>query len=91
MRKNNPMTRVKGQIERSISATGQQRVATLMAQAFKGPREARSAAYKAGVRDMLTQMLCSQTVKLPYTQGTAEADAWFSGLHEGRAIAKVQP
>lgn len=69
----------------------QQRVATLMTQAFKGPRDLRSAAYKAGVRDMLNNMLCGQVVKPPYTLGTAEADAWGAGLHEGRAIAKAQP
>lgn len=63
----------------------------LMAAAFDRPREPRSDAYKAGVRDMLTFRInslatpCSMAVA-PYKLGTAKADAYFAGHDEGRHI-----
>ena len=56
-------------------------------QAFKTPREARSDEYKAGVYAAL-QYKTGEVYGLtfPYTMGTSAADAWFSGLEEGKRI-----
>lgn len=58
----------------------------LMAAAFNRPREPRSAAYKAGVRAKLIHVFDNVKTPMPYELGTAEADAFFSGEDEGRAI-----
>lgn len=58
----------------------------LMAAAFNRPREARSNAYKAGVRASLTRSFDYITRPLPFKTGTAEADAFFAGEDEGRLI-----
>lgn len=56
--------------------------------AFDHPRDPRSDAYKCGVRDGIASRLKVAPAKCPYRLGTAEADAWFSGVDEGRAIAR---
>ena len=58
----------------------------LMAAAFDRPREHRSAAYKAGVRAALVLSFDCITRPVPYSIGTAEADAFFAGEAEGRQI-----
>lgn len=63
----------------------------LMAGAFDRPREPRSAAYKAGVRDLLTRRINCLTPPwsldfVPYPMGTAEADAFLAGNDEGKQI-----
>lgn len=63
----------------------------LMAAAFDQPREPRSAAYKAGVRDLLTRRINGLTAPwsrdfVPYPMGTAEADAFLAGHDEGKQI-----
>ena len=58
----------------------------LMAAAFDRPREPRSDAYKAGVRAKLSHAFDNVTIAMPYAPGTAEADAFFAGEDEGRAI-----
>lgn len=48
-------------------------------------RTPRSDAYKTGVLDALRfrESGNKATVKNPYILGTADADAWFSGINEG--------
>ena len=55
--------------------------------AFHSTRDARSEAYRAGVLDTLTHKETGgSSLTLPYEPGTAEADAWHSGNHEGHSI-----
>ncbi|MBL8395937.1 MAG: hypothetical protein JNK99_14525 [Candidatus Accumulibacter sp.] len=56
----------------------------LMQLAFYPGRPARSAAYRAGVRDVLLKRLDGvQDLPFPYQVGSAEADAYLSGMDEG--------
>lgn len=60
----------------------------VMEQAFYPGRPARSAAYKAGVRDVLLKRLDGvQDIPFPFRLGSAEADAYMSGTDEGRRRA----
>lgn len=62
----------------------------LMRAAFDRPRTPRSDAYKAGVRAELEFRLDrAASVKCPFPPGTAESDAFFSGLPEGRDIYRT--
>ncbi|NCC53729.1 MAG: hypothetical protein EOM20_21335 [Spartobacteria bacterium] len=56
----------------------------LMAATFEVPRDPCSPAYKVGARAGMRSMLEQVQARCPYTLGTAEADAWFAGLAEGR-------
>lgn len=57
--------------------------------AFWPGRPARSAAYRAGVRDTLLRRLDGVLdIPFPYQHGSAEADAYLSGKDEGMRIAK---
>ncbi|HEU0201844.1 MAG TPA: hypothetical protein VFR86_15600 [Burkholderiaceae bacterium] len=58
----------------------------LLAEAFTRPRDPRSNEYKAGVRAALEFRLAGVAIDIPYPLGTAQADAFFSGLQEGHAI-----
>lgn len=58
----------------------------IVALAFGSPRMPRSGAYVAGVRDHLRARALSRQVLCPYPQGSAEADAWFAGVDEGRVL-----
>jgi hypothetical protein len=56
----------------------------LMQLAFYPGRPARSAAYRAGVRDVLLKHLDGvRDISFPYQMGSAEADAYLSGTDEG--------
>lgn len=56
--------------------------------AFYPGRPARSSAYKAGVRDILLKRLDGVLdIPFPYRLGSAEADAYLSGMDEGRRRA----
>ena len=59
----------------------------LFTQAFEDnqTREPRSDAYKAGVLAAMEYRESGNTgdIRNPYELGTADADAWFSGLKEG--------
>lgn len=58
--------------------------------AFQPGRAPRSAAYKQGVLECLRVRLDGQQhAKCPYQEGTAEADAYFAGVSEGRELAPV--
>ncbi|MCY1165280.1 hypothetical protein D9M73_51830 [compost metagenome] len=58
-------------------------------QAFAPGRSLRSEAYKRGVMDCLRVSVDGLLrEECPYTIGTAEADAWFSGQAEGNALAR---
>lgn len=60
--------------------------------AFASPRDPRSPEYKAGVRAALEKRFNGVAIACPYELGTAAADAFLSGLDEGRAIgALVRP
>lgn len=61
----------------------------IMQLAFCPGRPARSAAYRAGVRDVLLKRLDGvQDIPFPYQVGSAEADAYLSGTDEGMRRAK---
>jgi len=54
-------------------------------------RNPRSLAYKRGVKDALYNAERADNdplITLPYVEGTAEADAWYSGNNEGRQLAR---
>lgn len=56
--------------------------------AFTPVRTERSAAYKQGVLQCLQVRLDGAAHReCPYAIGTAEADAYFAGIDEGRALA----
>ena len=54
--------------------------------AFPAGRPVRSEEYRQGVKDMLRLRLEGLELHQWYKPGTAEADAWISGLAEGSAI-----
>lgn len=68
---------------------------TLLAQqvfdkAFKPGRAPRSDAYKQGVMACLRVRLDgAQHTACPYKEGTAESDAYFAGIDEGRALSPI--
>lgn len=66
--------------EKSITVDG------LMAAAFNRPRDPRSDAYKQGVHAGLVRIIERIALPLPYSAGTAEADAFFAGEEEARLI-----
>lgn len=68
------------------SAKGAALAQELYAKAFTGPRDPRSDEYKAGVRAALLYRLDGREIKCPYQMGTAQADAFYSGLDEGHRI-----
>lgn len=65
-------------------------VNSLMEWIFSPGRDPRSAAYIAGVRGMLLFKLCDKPLKNPHTPGTAEADAWWAGIEEGRTAIQMR-
>lgn len=73
--------------------TKQQRqiIEAILAAAFNKPRDPRSPEYKAGVKAALTFRLAGIHSVLPYTLGTARADAWFSGTDEGHHLWRNLP
>jgi len=62
------------------------RVDNLFRAAFAGPRDPRSAPYKAGVRAALAYRIDGTGFPHPYQPGTAEDDAYYAGISEGHAI-----
>lgn len=61
----------------------------LFNKAFNKPRDPRSNAYKAGVRAALDARVRREKIGgCPYSPGSAESDAWFSGLEEGKSQYK---
>jgi hypothetical protein len=68
-------------------STNEQTVEELFANAFNTPRDPRSPEYKAGVRALLRRKFgLTNSVVCPYTIGTSQADAFFSGTDEGHRI-----
>ncbi|MBC7860312.1 MAG: hypothetical protein H7Z39_16385 [Burkholderiaceae bacterium] len=61
-------------------------VATLMDAAFNRPRDPRSAEYQAGVRAGLALRICGTPAVHQHTPGSAQHDAFYSGIDEARAI-----
>jgi hypothetical protein len=60
----------------------------LMEKAFKRGRDPRSEEYKAGVRAVFEYRVNKVKIKNPYVLGTSQADAFYAGTEEGRAIWK---
>jgi len=58
----------------------------LYQKAFHPTRDARSAAYQAGVLDTLNFKESGTELKHPFEPGSAEADAWFAGNQEGHNL-----
>lgn len=46
----------------------------------------RSAEYQAGTRALLEHRALGHALVLPHTVGTAQADAWFAGVEDGKAL-----
>ncbi|WP_317205452.1 hypothetical protein [Janthinobacterium sp.] len=61
-------------------------VENLMREAFHGARALRSEEYRMGARATLECFVEHRPAHCPFTFGTAEADAFFSGEDEGRDI-----
>lgn len=59
--------------------------------AFNRVRSPRSEAYKLGVMACLRVRLDGvvHATKCPYPEGSAESDAYFAGVEEGRALSPV--
>jgi hypothetical protein len=58
--------------------------------AFKPGREPRSEAYRAGVLACLrTRVDGAPICACPYPAGSAERDAYYAGVEEGRALSPV--
>ena len=58
----------------------------LFKNAFDKPRDPRSDEYKAGVRAALRFRFAGEKIPTPYESGTAQSDAYYSGLDEGHSI-----
>lgn len=65
-------------------------VECLMSAAFNRPRDARSNAYKAGARALLHSRVTNLPLARLYHAGTAEFDAFYAGVDEGREIWRSQ-
>ena len=73
--------------KRAMNGRGNAR--TLFARAFHATRTPRSPAYREGVLVALRFRLGElAAIRCPYAAGTAEADAFHSGVDEGHAIAR---
>lgn len=66
--------------------TGKDRAEEFFQAAFSKRRTPRSEAYKTGVKAALFRKAQCVPCRCPYEVGTAEADAWFSGLEEGHSL-----
>ncbi|MFZ4875002.1 hypothetical protein ACL9RI_07950 [Janthinobacterium sp. Mn2066] len=78
----------------SSSITGTLSVDQLFQTAFYNGRTPRSQEYKVGVRMALEHRIERKDFDMPYSAGTAAADAYFAGIEEGKtiwrtAIAKI--
>lgn len=58
--------------------------------AFSSPQEPRSGAYRTGVRAGIYSAMKIEKPLNPYQPGTAESDAWLSGLECGRNIVRCR-
>lgn len=62
----------------------------LFERAFSHGRAPRSEAYKRGVLDCLLARVDGVSMaRCPYAEGTAECDAYFAGVDEGRVLAPM--
>lgn len=67
-------------------ATSALSIDQLMQAAFFNGRTPRSGEYKAGTRAVLENRIERKDIIPPYQAGTTEADAYFSGIEEGKSI-----
>lgn len=67
-------------------ADGDATIDQLMQSAFYNGRTPRSGEYKAGTRAVLENRIEQKDIVPPYQAGTTEADAYFAGIEEGKAI-----
>lgn len=70
----------------AVSQGANQVVDQLISAAFDRPRDRRSDAYKQGARALLTSRVSLATLICNFQPGSAEFDAFFAGVEEGRAI-----
>jgi hypothetical protein len=63
-------------------------VDALMSQAFDCHRTPRSQPYMDGASAALMFKLCGVALRNPFAQATANADAWWAGLDEGKQLAR---
>lgn len=62
----------------------------LVAAAFSRPRQPRSVEYREGVRALLMHRATGGRLLCCYPIGTAQADAFFAGVEEGKALWAAQ-
>ncbi len=67
----------------------------LMKEAFDRPRDARSPAYKLGMRETLALYPAKRDnpaaeLRCPFQAGTADFDAFFAGADEGHHVARQE-
>ncbi|MDQ2820821.1 MAG: hypothetical protein M3Y65_10555 [Pseudomonadota bacterium] len=70
----------------SSQIDGSLHVERLMALAFFPGRAPRSAEYRQGCQAALEYRILGRRMPPGYAPGCCEADAWFAGAEEGRAI-----
>ncbi len=58
----------------------------MMADTFDRPREPRSPEYRQGVRDLLLFKLVDKPLANPWPPASAQADAWYAGVTEGKDV-----
>jgi hypothetical protein len=62
----------------------------VVAAAFDRPRNPRSVEYREGVRALLMHRATGGRLLCHFTVGTAQADAFFAGVEEGKALWQAQ-
>ena len=60
----------------------------LFSEAFPSGREARSEQYRAGVKAFLLYVFAAHPIKHEYKPGDPRRDAFYSGIDEGKHIAR---
>lgn len=76
--------------QRATDSQTKKTAAVVFESAFFPGREPRSKAYREGVLQTLQHRLDGTPYPpLPYRLGTAERDAYFSGMDEGHVLART--
>lgn len=70
----------------SVAGQPESFIDAIMNKTFPQGRDPRSDEYKAGVRAQLARLIEGTPLRYPYRMGTAQADAYFAGMDEGRDV-----
>lgn len=74
------------QAAQATLAQAESMVCDIVTAAFSNSRCPRSVEYRDGVTQLLLHRALGRRLLCPHTPGTAQADAWFAGLEEGKAL-----